>query len=521
MVNTRLSPITAVTGPASSRRDWAVAGAALALGLFSFGLIFRPEIAAAIHVWINSDAYSHCFLVLPVAAYLAWDRRQAVAATALRPTPWIALLAFPVAAAWFVADRLGIMEGRQLVSMTLFQIMVASLLGLRTWRALAAPLLYLFFLVPFGEFVVAPLQGLAVHFTTAGLDLLGITNFSDGVTIEIPEGTFVVHEACSGLRFLVASAAFGVLYACMMFTSPLRRVLFIALSLAVAIIGNCFRVVGIILIAHFIGNALAVETSHVLWGWLFYLMIGSVLILIGLVFRQERRSPVRSNPATSGRTTGASVIALTLMILLATMPRVAANYLDQLGADTAVAAQIEMPELPGCMRVLRPSAPPIASAREGLSLGSSRSSAYQCDDNLFVLTLTRYPSRIGVRPLFSSLRATMVPPAWDIILQTGDFRAWDGPDALVWRVTEATTDDGRYAAVATALWIDGRPTGAGMAARFNQALNTVRRSAVSPVLAVVTYFGGNRPNDTRRAIDAFLPRTARLSELVSKSLSAP
>ena len=45
------------------------------------------------------------------------------------------------------------------------------------------------------------------------------------------------------------------------------------------------------------------------------------------------------------------MIALTLTILLATTPRVAANYLDQLDAGTAVAAQIEMPALPGCMAV--------------------------------------------------------------------------------------------------------------------------------------------------------------------------
>jgi exosortase A len=520
MVNIPSPPITAVSAQASSRRDWVIVGTALALGLCSFGLIFRSEIETAIYVWINSDAYNHCFLVLPVAAYLAWDRRQAVAVTTPHSAPWIALLAIPVAAAWFVADRLGIMEGRQLMAMTLLQIMVAALLGLRSWRALAAPLLYLFFLVPFGEFVVPPFQVLVVHFTTATLDLLGIPNLSTGVTLEIPEGTFIVHEACSGLRFLIASAAFGVLYACVIFTTPLRRLLFIALSLAVAIIGNCLRVVGIILIAHFMGNAQAVETGHVLWGWFFYLIIGSVLIVIGLAFRQEGLSAVRADPPPSGRTTGASVIALTLMILVATTPRVAANYLDQLDLGTAVAAQIEMPALQGCMVVQLSAAQPAPSAEDTLSAAGSRSSAYQCGGELFVLTLRRYPPRIGVRPLFASLRAATAPPGWDIILQTGDFHVGSGPAASVWRVTEASTE-GKYATIATALWLDGQPAGTGIAARVNQALNTVRRSAVSPVLAVVTHFGGDSPNSARHTIDTFLPRTASLSESVSKWISAP
>ncbi len=521
MLNTPSPPIIAVSHPASSRRDWAIAGAALIIGLCSFGLVFGPEIETAVFVWINSDAYNHCFLVLPVAAYLAWERRQAVAATTPRPTLWIALLAIPAAAAWFVADRIGIMEGRQLMAMALLQIMVASLLGLRSWRAFAVPLLYLFFLVPFGEFFVQPLQTLVVHFTTAALDFLGIPNVSDGVSLEIPEGAFIVHEACSGLRFLIASAAFGVLYACVMFTTPLRRIVFIALALAVAIIGNCFRVVGIILIAHFMGNAQAVETGHVLWGWLFYLIIGSVLILAGLAFRQEAPSPAFANPQNSGGTAGASVIALTLVILLAAMPRVAANQLDRLGLGTLVTAHMEMPALPGCTMVPQPAGLPVPPPDDGSGLGSSRTSAYQCNGELFVLTLHRYPPRIGVRPLFSSLRAAATPPDWDIIFQTADFRIGSGPGAPVWRVTEGSSEGAGYTAVATALWLDGRPSGAGIGARINQALNTVRTSALSPVLAIVTHFGADSPSSAGRAINTFLARNSQLSELVSKWLSAP
>ncbi len=278
-----------------------IAAATLAIGILAFAIIFYPEITAAIVVWMNSDAYSHCFLVLPVAIYLAWDRRDIAKATPLRPSLWIALLAVPAAAIWFVADRLGIMEARQLMAMTLLQIMIASVLGPSMWRRFAAPLLYLFFLVPFGEFLIPPLQSLAVRFTTVGLSVLGIPNFADGIVIEIPEGTFLVHQACSGLRFLIASAAFSVFFACLIYTSPLRRALFIAAAFVVAVIANDFRVLGIIVIAHFIGNAQAIETGHVLWGWLFYVIVGSVLVLMGLAFRQERRSPIRANLPVPGR----------------------------------------------------------------------------------------------------------------------------------------------------------------------------------------------------------------------------
>ena len=53
-------------------------GVALVLGVGAavLGLLFNVEIASAIHTWMDSTAYNHCFLVIPIAAYLAWDRRD-------------------------------------------------------------------------------------------------------------------------------------------------------------------------------------------------------------------------------------------------------------------------------------------------------------------------------------------------------------------------------------------------------------------------------------------------------------
>jgi exosortase A len=518
MVNAPAPATIAVPNNSSSRREWAVAAITIAVGTLCFGLIFSEEIAAAVQVWVNSDAYTHCFLVLPVAAYLAWERREAVAANIPRPAPWMVFPALLVAAAWFMADRLGIMEGRQLMAMTLFQLMVASLLGLTTWQALSAPLLYLFFLVPFGDFIITPLQSLAVHFTTASLNLLGIPNFSDGITIEIPEGTFLVHQACSGFRFLIASAAFGALFSCLMFTSSFRRVSFIAVSLAVAIIGNCLRVVGIILIAHFVGNAEAAEAGHILWGWLFYLLLGSILVLIGLRFRQEGRL-LAKEPTVRGHTLAPAVVALAAMLLLASLPAATANYLDA-GSSAAEVAQIDLPSLPECSIVPLSSAPVIPPAENSIRLSNLVSGAYRCNGDTFAVTVRRYPPRIGVRPLFQSVRTAVNPPeATDVFLQTGNISIGRGAEESVWQITDFSLENG-YAAVATSLWLNGRPSGTGIFARLTQSLNTVRRRAISPVLITVTYVGGSSVNGADRALREFLPQTAEFSKLISKSVLA-
>jgi hypothetical protein len=61
----------------------------------------------------------------------------------------------------------------------------------------------------------------------------------------------------------------------------------------------------------------------------------------------------------------------------------------------------------------------------------------------------------------------------------------------------------------------------GMAARVDQALNIVRRFAVSPVFAVVTHSAEGGANNARRAMNEFLPRTGQLSEWVDKQLAGP
>jgi hypothetical protein len=51
-------------------------------------------------------------------------------------------------------------------------------------------LLFLFFLVPSGAFLVPSLQKITAEISVAGLQALHIPVYSDGFMIEIPEGTF-------------------------------------------------------------------------------------------------------------------------------------------------------------------------------------------------------------------------------------------------------------------------------------------------------------------------------------------
>jgi EpsI family protein len=116
------------------------------------------------------------------------------------------------------------------------------------------------------------------------LALFHVPTFSDGIVISIPEGDFIVAEACAGLRFLIASIAFAAFFSLMVYRSWWRRAAFLSLAVIVPIFANGIRAWGIIELAHLTDDITAVEADHVIYGWGFFSAIILLLIVIGLRF---------------------------------------------------------------------------------------------------------------------------------------------------------------------------------------------------------------------------------------------
>jgi len=275
---------------------WRPVLALIGVASIVFAVVFEHDVRGGVRVWIDSTAYNHCFLILPLIAFLLWERRAVLLSVSPRPALWPLLLMPLLSAVWLIAAVLDIQEGRQLTLVAMLEVVILVALGPRLVWLLLAPLLFLFFLVPSGAFLVPSLQTITADIVVAGLHTLHIPVFSDGYMIEIPEGTFEIAEACAGLRFLIASSVFGCFFAVVMYGSSIRRAFFIILSVAVPIFANGLRALGIIVLAHLEGSAAAVEADHILYGWIFFTLVILILIGIGMTFAQkaDRRAPVPS-----------------------------------------------------------------------------------------------------------------------------------------------------------------------------------------------------------------------------------
>ena len=480
-----------MSAPALVRADLAAAWhsqrgvtIALCLGVVALGLLFNVEVAAAIHTWIDSTAYNHCFLVIPIAAYLAWDRRNLWRGLAAVPLPVAALAGIPLTLAWLLAERLGIMEGRQLVAITFVELLVLAVLGWRLWWALCGPLLYLYFLVPFGAFLTPKLQDVTTILVQHGLDLLHIPAYIDGYTIEIPEGTFYIAEACAGLRFLIASIAFGCLYALLMYRSPWRRVAFIAASIVVPIIANGMRAVGIVALGHVLGSAQAAATDHVLYGWIFFSLVILLLIALGLPFREDIEragAPAAAPPdppATGNGHWRAAALAGGLVVVVAAISPALAMQLDRVGQ----AAGASVPPLafgPDCADV------PVDTAAPLEVPGSPVMRRVACNGLVFDVTLDVLGSHSTAAPVLAAARrlAALPNPTHDaeMITETDWLPMPSGPQRL-WRLMR-TARPGSM--VAVAIWVDGQPAMGGLATRERLAWTSLGGARIAPVVVAV------------------------------------
>ena len=491
------------TLPIARSWDWSLYRSlvpAIGFGVALLGLLFHAEAAAAYATWSDSTAYNHCFLVLPIALYLAWDRRDELPGVPIAADLRFVGLAVPAIFTWLVAERLGIMEGRQLMAICLVQVLFLTTLGWKMWQRLSGPLLYLFFLVPFGAFLTTALQDFTAAFTILGLDLLGIPNFSDGYTIEIAQGVFYVAEACAGLRFLIASIAFGVLYALLMYRSPRRRAAFMLVSIVTPIVANGFRALGIVVLGRYLGSAEAAGADHLIYGWVFFSFVILMLVLLGLPFRQDgRRKPVMPPSILPLPTSGSPALtaAAVLLAIAASGPAIA-GALDRSSrnamsgvpdafkdsACTMLAADVTI--------VLPPAANPF-------------SHRVRCGDQVLRVSLVRFAPGTGPAVLIAEERRLLgYTPGSEVA------RSWltqPGSERPVWRLNEA--EEPARTAV-TALWIDGQSTQIGFTARVKLGLRSIIGGRSTPMMVSIvpendrSEQGPAGKAAARGAIDAFL-----------------
>ena len=260
----------------------------LSVAIAAILLIFAADVGKMVEIWWTSSTFTHCLFILPLVAWLIWQRRREVAVLIPQVWPPGLILLGIAGLAWVVGAAAGVSLIRHASIILMIQASVLCLLGPRVTRGLLFPLFYLLFLVPFGEELVPPMQTITAKLCMIFLGWAGIPAHIEGVFISLPNGNFEVAEACSGVKFLVAMFAYGVLVINVCFRNWWRRAGFLAVALIVPIIANGIRAYGTIHISYLTSNDFAAGFDHVVYGWFFFALVMIAVIAIGWRFFDRR-----------------------------------------------------------------------------------------------------------------------------------------------------------------------------------------------------------------------------------------
>jgi len=319
-------------------------------------LLSRATGLAMVEIWDRSETFAHAFVVPPLALWLIWRQRALLAQQTPQPQAIFLLPMAGCALLWLVGDLAAVNAATQFAFTGMLVLTVPTALGWPVARCIAFPLGFLFFAVPFGEFLMQPMMELTADFTIAALRASGIPVFREGLQFIIPSGNWSVVEACSGIRYLMASVMVGALFAYLNYRSMTRRWIFVAISIALAVLANWLRAYMIVMLGHFSGNKLAAGADHLVYGWVLFGIIMLALFMIGARWAEPdselSAAPLIAPGAAAPRRLG--VLMLTALLILA--PLLARVALEQSGSQARF--RLEAPDL--VAQGWRPSQLPVA-----------------------------------------------------------------------------------------------------------------------------------------------------------------
>lgn len=293
------------------------------LVVFCLWVVFCWQgLITVVEIWYGNEIFNHGFFIVPGAIYLIYLNRHTLLAQPIETAP----VAFSIIIPSMLLYVIGMAGDVQLFMHTAMFVLLPSLvwlmIGSKGANVILFPLVFMLFSIPVGEQLIPYLQEIAAYGSVFLLNLSGVPLFRNGLYIEIPQGRFLVAEACSGVSFFIASVVVGSLYAYLNLASVWRRCLFVVIALIFPVMANVVRVYGIILIAYWTDMEHAAGADHLIYGWFFFALVIICLLSIGEFIRKKeklREKFVQQQPLQNVWQGTTITIFISLMLIISTI----------------------------------------------------------------------------------------------------------------------------------------------------------------------------------------------------------
>jgi exosortase len=260
-------------------RQTIAAAALIAIGVL---ILYADVLAKLLLAWRTDDNYSHGFFIVPIALYLAWERRDQLAAASARPSS-LGLLIVLASAVVLAAGVLGAELFLTRISLVgMLGGIVLFMFGWRHLRILAFPLLFLVLMIPLPAIIfnkiAFPLQLLASRAGEFALSSVDIPVLREGNVLVLANTSLEVAEACSGIRSLISLLTLGIVFGYLADSRAWVRTIVALSTIPVAVVSNGARVAGTGIAAHRFGPAAAQGFFHEFSGWAVFVVAFAMML---------------------------------------------------------------------------------------------------------------------------------------------------------------------------------------------------------------------------------------------------
>ena len=279
--------------------------------------------------WLRMDeAYSHGFLVVCIVLYLVYLEKEKIKNIKATPSVFAGITLFFTVLLFAVCQKLGIDVLQEMLLPIIIWLAFTTLFGWLLGRLLLVPILFLYFAIPFWDYLAYPLQLLTVFINEYLLIVFSIDAVIDGVFVTLPNtGVFEVAHGCSGLRYLIVGLTITCLFSILNLRQWKYRVLLVGIALLFSLVANWIRVFLLIFIGYKTNMTSSLIADHEFFGWVvFALSLVPVFVIANRLqgvdnLVEESLAITSSSDHTQGnKATRSSFVALGFILLSLMLP---------------------------------------------------------------------------------------------------------------------------------------------------------------------------------------------------------
>jgi len=265
---------TALNPHFSPRLDWSklLLPASLVIVL----AFYAPDAKLLWTAWMDMEEFSHGPLMLAVALYLLWRRRELLHEPETRGRSLGLVITVFSIVVYALAIKAGIENARHLSIFSIIFGLFMTFGGYNYARFVFPSLILLPFVVPPPSFLNSnltyELQIFSSNASVFWLRAIGVSVFLDGNIIDLGKLKLEVAEACAGLRYLYPMIGLGALSGMLFDIRLWKRLLFLVIAAVVSIIMNSVRIFLTGAFVEFTDMGVSEGFFHLFEGWVFFLV---------------------------------------------------------------------------------------------------------------------------------------------------------------------------------------------------------------------------------------------------------